>query len=336
MSLSHPDTQPILRENIRKQALLLASSADGTIYNEFNLANNTDWLVVLSWVMDRLFLANIPSHHLFVDPSHLPMEALRLFHMDDTWLDCLIDGALSVANHLDQGDDQIRRHIKVAINEYLKGPVPPKDTYSPQVPCYGFVIRSVVIKAFPDPKIRIKYNNDTSEPDTELADYGRARICRLTNIDDTTLLCLLNRKPEEIEEIQFSQPHHQQRYSLGNYLNATELELEPRQLYTQNVPIQPKSEPPTGSPTLSKTVYHHSPNATDPPSIYDWGMRCIHVDALAKQLQDALVKDTIDYTDLVTTLVVMGLELNDPSYYLLMTRPASSVIIKRDPRKLYR
>ena len=335
LSLSHPDAQPILRENVRKQALLIASSADGTIYNEFNLANNTDWPVILSWVMDRLFLANIPAHHLFVDPSHLPMEALRLFHIDDTWLDCLIDGALSVANHLDQGDDQIRRHIKMAINEYLKNPVPPKNTYSPQVPCYGFVIRSALIKAFPDLKISIKYNNDNSEPDAQLTDDGRARICRLTNIDDTTLLCLLDRKPEEIEEIQFSQPHHQQRYSLGNYLTATELEFEPRQLYTQNVPAQSKGKPPTGWPTLQKTVYNNPPKATDPPSIYNWATRCIQVDALAKQLQDALVRVTRDYTDSVTTSVVMGLELNDPAYYLLLTRPASSAVSKRDPRKLW-
>ena len=335
LSLSHPDAQPILRENIRKRALLLASSADGTIYNEFNLANNTDWPVILSWVMDRLFLANIPAHHLFVDPSHLPMEALRLFHIDDTWLDCLIDGALSVANHLDQRDDQIRRHIKMAINEYLKTPVPPKLTYTPQVPSYGFVIRSAVVKAFPDLKISIKYNNDNSEPDAQLTDDGRARICRLTNIDDTTLLCLLDRKPEEIEEIQFSQPHHQQRYSLGNYLNATELEFEPRQLYTQNVPVQPKGEPPTGWPSLNLTVYHNSPVTTDHPSIYNWATRCIQVDALAKQLQDALVQDTHDYTDSVTTSVVIGLELNDPSYYLLLTRPASSVVLKRNPRQLW-
>ena len=335
LSLNHPDTQPILYENLRKQALLQASSSDGTIYNEFNLANNTDWPVVLSWVMDRLFLSNIPAHHLFVDPSHLPMEALRLFHIDDSWLDTLIDGALSVANHLDQGDDRIRRTIKMAINEYLKTPVPPKGSYTPQVPCYGFVIRSAVMKAFPDLKISIKYNNDNSEPDAQLTDDGRARICRLTNIDDTTLLCLLDRKPEEIEEIQFSQPHHQQRYSLGNYLNASEVEFESRQLYTQNVPVQPKGEPPTGWPTLSKTIYHNPPKANEPPAIYDWTTRCVKVDALAKQLQDALVKDTKDYTDLVTTSVVMGLELNDPSYYLLLTRPPNSGVKKRDPRKLW-
>ena len=132
-SLNHPDTRPILRQNMIKHVLVQASASDGTIYNEFNLANNTDWTVVLSWVLDKLFLASIPAHHLIVDPSHLPMESMRLFHIDDTWLDCLIDGALSVANHLDQGDDQGRRHVKMGINEYLKANVPPLNAFPPQM-----------------------------------------------------------------------------------------------------------------------------------------------------------------------------------------------------------
>lgn len=311
--LDHPAARPILNENIKKQVLVQASATDGSMYNEFNLGNNSDWAVVHAWISDLLFLDRIPAQYLFVDPSHLQMESLRFFHIDDTWLDCLIDGALSVANHLDQGDDTARRHMKMAYNEYLKMGLPPTRTVLPQIPCWGFVIRSAVIQAFPDLKISIVYNNDTFQPDALLTSDGRARICRLTNIDKTTLLCLLDREPEEIIDIQFSQPHHQQRFSLGEHLDANSVEFLFRQLYTDatKIPGQDLTKPDAGWPSSGTTTYKYKdPSVNAPKPIYDWPSRCIFVDALADAIQKNLVLDSsAGYSDKIANSVVMGMQL---------------------------
>lgn len=50
----------------------------------------TDWL-------GRLFLLHgAPFNYLVADQSWLPLETIRFFHIDLSWLACLIDGALSV------------------------------------------------------------------------------------------------------------------------------------------------------------------------------------------------------------------------------------------------
>ncbi|KAK2684103.1 hypothetical protein RAB80_002049 [Fusarium oxysporum f. sp. vasinfectum] len=144
------------------------------------------------------------------EPSFLPPESLRFFYIDDFWLDCLLDGALSVANHLDADDDVVRRQIKTQFNTYLSTPVPDAG-YKPQVPCYGFFIRSKVIKAMPDMKISVTWKN----PDK------RYPVCRWTKWDDQTLMCLLDRQPQELDCIELSQPQHQQRFALGEAIDVT-------------------------------------------------------------------------------------------------------------------
>lgn len=65
-------------------------------------------------------------------------------------MDCLIDGALSVANHLEKDSDIIREEIKQVYNAYLQDTTLPNP---PQTPRFGFILRSQVVKALPDLKI---------------------------------------------------------------------------------------------------------------------------------------------------------------------------------------
>jgi hypothetical protein len=106
----------------------------------------------LKWISEKLYLTDIPAHVLFPDPSFIPEESLRFFHVDDIWMDCLIDGALSVANHLERDDDAIREEIKQAYNAYLSDASLPNP---PQIPGYGFILRSAIIKVMPDIRITV-------------------------------------------------------------------------------------------------------------------------------------------------------------------------------------
>jgi hypothetical protein len=109
--LNSSAVQPTFQENLIKEAKNQTLSQDPTSlsgvgtdpYNGFNKPVNSDWAVILNWITDKLYLDGIPAQYLIVDPSHLPMERLRFFHIDPNWLDCLIDGALSACNHADRG-----------------------------------------------------------------------------------------------------------------------------------------------------------------------------------------------------------------------------------------
>jgi hypothetical protein len=109
--LNEPTVQPTFQENLRAEAMkqmkvqdLTADDGAGEAwYNGFNKPVNSDWAVIANWITNKLFLEGIPAQYLIVDPSHLPMERLRFFHIDPNWLDCLIDGALSTCNHADRG-----------------------------------------------------------------------------------------------------------------------------------------------------------------------------------------------------------------------------------------
>jgi hypothetical protein len=155
--LDSPSVAPISNQNI-KLAVQTAGSAGDEIYNEFNKAghNNSDWVIIHKWISEKLYLTDIPAHIFIPDPSFLPEESLRFFHIDDTWLDCLIDGALSVANHLERDDDRVRLEIKQLYNAYLRATV--RETgVVPQIPGYGFILRSQIVKVMPDLKITVGF-----------------------------------------------------------------------------------------------------------------------------------------------------------------------------------
>lgn len=162
--LNHPSVAPVFAKAIA-QEVDKATSAGEILYTDFctDKANNADWVSIFNWIQDALFLAKIPAHYLFHEPSHikgipvinatpgspsLPPEALRFFHIDDTWMDCFIDGALSVANHLEPDFDRTRVRIKEVLNYYFANPVV-NSGMKPIIPRSGFIIRSAVVKSTP-------------------------------------------------------------------------------------------------------------------------------------------------------------------------------------------
>jgi hypothetical protein len=154
-NLTNPSVADALATAILTQ-VTLAAQAGNEIFNEFNVTgeNNTDWAIILRWITDKLYLSNIPAHILFSDPIVIPEESIRFFHIDDAWMDCLIDGALSVGNHLESDDDQVKAAIKTLYNQYLSTTIPAANM-KPQIPCYGFVFRSQLVKVMPDMKITV-------------------------------------------------------------------------------------------------------------------------------------------------------------------------------------
>lgn len=76
-------------------------------------------------------LQGVSPDFLAADSSMLPMESLRFFSVDENWVDCLVDGALSTGGEevLDWGRE-IRKDVQRGART-------------------GFLLRSVLVKAFP-------------------------------------------------------------------------------------------------------------------------------------------------------------------------------------------
>lgn len=114
LSYRGPEINDIVDDKFKLAAKKIARSVEDkeVPYNEHNTPYSTDWMIVLLWVLDRYHLVDVPAHYLITDPSHLPQEGLRFFTIDHNWVMAMIDGGLSLANHLDQTDDRVRNASK--------------------------------------------------------------------------------------------------------------------------------------------------------------------------------------------------------------------------------
>src|SRR4051812_1560004 len=50
------------------------------------------------WLLDLHLLRHLPLAYLVPDERLLPAEAIRFFHVDQGWIDRVIDGAVAAAN----------------------------------------------------------------------------------------------------------------------------------------------------------------------------------------------------------------------------------------------
>ncbi|KAL8832471.1 MAG: hypothetical protein Q9191_000241 [Dirinaria sp. TL-2023a] len=336
-SMAHLASAAPLKEQARPAStarVMMAATvpAAAVPFNDLSSPVSTDWAFLFNWIMDKLYLDGIPLHYLITDPAHLPAESIRFFHIDPTWLDCMIDGALSVANHLSRDDDAIRQSIKVEINRYLSTPL--GSGHLPQVPLYGFFLRSAVVKVFPDLQLTIH------EPEGPKS--GLAPILMQKRVAGDVLMVLLDRLPDsgKISSIRFTQPVHQQCFSAGDSLDASAIEFMFRKVYrtaasqaAANDALHEVGEP------------HKFARINNTSLAYDWTSRCLNFAEIEKELfgsSDGLVKEMpAEWGPPVKPLLtssMTAIQLNDTVKYLevlpstiTVTTPAGITL----PRQLY-
>jgi len=297
---------------------LTQSTSEGYVYNEFNTPLSADWMVVLSWILDRMYLAGVPYHYYLPDPSFLPEETLRFFHIDRNWIDALVDGALSIGSHL-PNDTEIRRCLKVAINTYLDQK-PEGLHYPPKRPGYGFLLRSQLCIKFPDLIVRT-YGNDVTKPDPTI-------IVRQENIAEGVLLVMFDRKPggPDFKRLVLLEPPHQQCFGCGEVLRDNLLKIAYKQIYTIPLEEQPKGLERT---TPVETI-EYSPNGdNNQPAVFTWSEDDLNLSTLrfpgyAKQTHDVITnyfkkkygESQQKYIEKEPTATLVGIQLNHPMYYL--------------------
>ena len=320
------------------------------------------------WILDRMYLSGIPTHYLISDPNLLTPESIRFFHIDYDWMDCYIDGALSCANHSSLNDqDVIREIIKSQFNVYLGSKIlrdPGNHSagvlHYPQVPIFGFFVRSAVVSAFKDLIVEVPFSDDV---DTT----GRASILVQKRLGSDILMVLLDRIPDgkEIQKIKFTQPPHQQRFAAADYLNKETATFQFRKMYYpedtegnawESIPDgfldqfgpevnffndededqKDKPTPAAGSPDPASEETEETKKKkmeNDRDTIYSWKNRCLDFENLNKLFFDSAFHNGTfkTFPNFHTeswqparrhlTSAFVGIQLNDTMKYLEILPP---------------
>ncbi|KAG6362797.1 hypothetical protein INS49_007891 [Diaporthe citri] len=296
-----------------------ANTPDGGPYNYHSVPNSTDYAMVQEWVLDKLHLAGIPAQYLLPDPSHLPPESLRLFHVDANWTDAMVDGALSLANHLADKpeEDFTRSSLKNTLNRYFKTPI--TGSYKQQIPTYGFILRSQLLVQFPDLAVSADFEKIHTQEDWANAKPAVPILVQRRLAADT-MLVLFDRDPPELSKLTLTLPAHQQTFIAAFQFDETtdDVEMHYKRVYAtgadEPLPVdQEHRREPLGVP-MPECKFSRS-------RIFDWEARTLKIQEYADLVHDNLKKYMPDgqYQTQAPTSAVMALQLNEPIYTLVIT-----------------
>ena len=147
---------------------------------------------LVQWIARLVLLYPVPFHYLIPNAALLPPESLRFFHLDDNWVDALVDGALSIAvrNQADHGMAS-RSDLQLALSRIvyqyrlrLQGKTPewnPTERYM-DTPKSGFLLRSSIVSGWPGVEVTVETSGATGDT--------IPRILRMDQVADGVLFCL--------------------------------------------------------------------------------------------------------------------------------------------------
>lgn len=312
----------------------LASSRSGDPYDETNDPQSTDWMIVLSWLIDRMFLADVPAHCLLPDPKYLQPESLRFFHIDKNWVDALIDGALSLGNHF--GTDEDRVAIKKALNDYINR-TPEGQDHRVQIPAYGFYLRSDLVTMFPDLRVEVLPDPTALKSSGQDLPAG-APLLRHEIVADGVMMAFIDRVPgsAQFSSLVLTQPSHQQRFAVARGLDTTQVVVDIRRQYT----VDQTTRETDGDRHKSLTQVIYTPSGEKSSNnIFIWGsepdkglndLRILRLPSFAdvqlKILQENMGKygETPYFEEDTASSALFAMQLNDPIYNLTIKLDKSS------------
>jgi hypothetical protein len=144
---------------------------------------------VVKWFGDLAGLNGVPFNYLVPDERMLPPESIRFFHVDQNWLDALIDGAFSIGRASVSGSSLEAAHAP-AVRRVARAAASRRRANRPSVnrhgaadsgPVSGFLLRSQAVAGWPN--LRVSGYSDTRV--TNPVD-----TVRLGRLSDDTMLCL--------------------------------------------------------------------------------------------------------------------------------------------------
>ena len=162
-----------------------------------------------------MLLYPVPFNYLVPHQSLLPSESLRFFHLDDNWVNTLVDGAFSIAvRDVSTERKALRTELQETLSQIvyqhrlrLQGQNPawkPSENYMSEQKS-GFLLRSRIVTGWPGVEITVK---TSARRDDNLPE-----ILRFDQISDGVLFCLAR---GVIQEVTFREPLEGLSFGVGS------------------------------------------------------------------------------------------------------------------------
>ena len=162
---------------------------------------------IVEWLARTSLLYNVPFDHIVPDPRLLPIESIRFFYFDRSWIDSLVDGAMSIgvqsskdSHYYKITKDIIRDAVAkliLQVREKLLG-FPASDTDPTDGVIAGFLLRSAALTQFPGIEIK-GYRTISQNDEGTLEGADRMQLLRLERLSPNVLICLFPDTPAWIE-----------------------------------------------------------------------------------------------------------------------------------------
>lgn len=167
---------------------------------------------LIQWLTQLKNLQGVPFNYLVPDERLLPPESLKFFLLDNTWMDALLDGALSIGRHYSDTaqtspslipEQAHRNNMSSAVAKALPnirrrqftGGLPDSES-AVSGPVSGFLLRSKALRAWPSmnvaayPKGASPY--DYEQERIQSSDIQALEILRLEQLSSDVLIGLFD------------------------------------------------------------------------------------------------------------------------------------------------
>jgi hypothetical protein len=157
---------------------------------------------IVAWLARLSLLYGVPFEHLVPFPAMLPPESIRLFYIDQNWIDCMIDGALNVGVHSSRDSlydslmrDTLNDAVDAASLQVRDLLVGIKTGSGPEVTgsMAGFLLRSAVVSGWPGLEVKAYRQTDGQTPG------GPIKLLRMDRLAPDVLLCIFPEVPAWVE-----------------------------------------------------------------------------------------------------------------------------------------
>lgn len=156
---------------------------------------------VLDWIAKIWLLYDVPFQYLVPDERFLPMESVRFFHLDQNWIEAMVEGALSIGGGIaaerelsgafaglfrEKAANRLRRPRRQRMHENHLIKCKAKENLQPETDFMGFLIRSRLVGAYKGMEVKGREGSRERE------------LLRLEALSDTVMIGIFDGSVNEV------------------------------------------------------------------------------------------------------------------------------------------